>query len=65
VFVLVVYVVIALSQKFCMLLTAFEIVKLSVCCMSILGVRHFKAYIMKSEYLLRYCIVFTSVLFLP
>jgi len=46
-----------------MLLTSFEIVKLSICCMSILGVRHFKAYIMKSEYLLSCCIVFTSVLY--
>jgi hypothetical protein len=36
-------------SKFCIFLTSFEIVKLSVCCMSTLGVRHFKAYIVKSE----------------
>jgi len=47
-----------------MFLTSFENVKLSVFCMSILGVRHFKAYIVKSEYLLSYCIIFISVLYL-
>jgi hypothetical protein len=47
-----------------MFLISFEIVKLCICYMSILGVRHIKAYIMKFEYLLSYCIVFTSVLYL-
>lgn len=51
-------------SKFCMFLTSLKIVKLSVCCLSMLGVRHLKAYIMKSEYLLSYCIVFTSMLYL-
>jgi len=50
--------------KLCMFLTSFEIFKLSTCYMSILGMRHLKAYIMKSEYLLSYCIVFTNALYL-